>query len=57
MKSLALETLRDGPVFLEGREIQGLYPVKNSCQSFWTLKAKIDLAVFQEIKKKGEKTT
>lgn len=35
--------------------IQGLYPVKNSCQSFWTLKAKIELAIFQE-KKRGEQT-
>jgi len=35
---------------IEQLEIQGLYPVKNSCQSFWTLKAKIELAVFQEKK-------
>jgi hypothetical protein len=39
---------------VNGPEIQGLYPEKNSCQSFWTLKAKIDLAVFR--KETGEKT-
>ena len=46
-------------------EIQGLYPVRNSHQSFWTLKAKIELAVFREErtvtfsrdKNKGDETT
>ena len=32
---------------LKDREIQGLYAFKNSCQSFWTLKAKVELSVFQ----------
>jgi len=29
-------------------EIQGLYPVKDSCQSFWTLKAICELSKFRE---------
>ena len=33
------------------RSIQGLYDVKDSHESFWTLKAKIELAVFREHKK------
>jgi len=37
-------------------EIQGLYPVKDSCQSFWTLKALIELAEFRDHKKKEVKT-
>ena len=36
-------------------EIQGLYPVKNAHQSFWYLKARIELSVFQDHKKRGEK--
>ena len=36
--------------------IQGLYPVKNSSQSYWTLKAKIELAIFQDHKEKEAKT-
>jgi hypothetical protein len=39
------------PVLLKENEIQGLYPFKNSCQSFWTLKAKIELAIFNDHKK------
>ena len=35
------------PNFLEGRAIQGLYSAKDHCQSFWMLKVKVDLAVFQ----------
>jgi len=31
--------------------IQGLYSFKDSCQSFWSLKALIELAVFRDIKK------
>jgi hypothetical protein len=41
---------------LEVNSIQGLYPVKGCCQSFWTLKARIELAVFREQKMKGEST-
>jgi len=37
-------------------EIQGLYPFKKSSQSFWTLKAKIELAIFNEHKKGETKT-
>ena len=40
---------------LKENSIQGLYSVKNSHQSFWSLKAKIELAIFQENKKR-EKT-
>ena len=36
-----------GLELLKYREIQGLYSFKNSCQSFWSLKAKIELAIFQ----------
>jgi len=31
--------------------IQGLYSFKDSCQSFWTLRAQIELAVFNDYKK------
>ena len=41
-----------GPDLLEENRIQGLYPSKNCCQSFWTLKVKVELAVFN--KKEGE---
>ena len=44
MKKLAVGLQRREP---ENRRIQGLYPEKNCCQSFWTLKARIDLAIFQ----------
>ena len=54
MKSLALELQCRELEVSELNEIQGLYPFKNSSQSFWTLKAKIELAVFKE-HKKGEK--
>jgi hypothetical protein len=37
---------------LEENIIQGLYPVKNSCQSFWFLLSKIELSVFK--KQNGE---
>ena len=37
------------------REIQGLFSSKDSCESFWTLKAKVDLAIFREAQKRGEK--
>jgi len=36
---------------LKGNTIQGLYGVKASHESFWTLKAKVDLARFREPKK------
>jgi len=32
-------------------EIQGLYPVKNAHQSFWSLLSKVELAVVRDIKK------
>ena len=38
----------------ESLEIQGLYPVKNSSQSYWTLKAICELSKFREHKKKGK---
>ena len=38
-----------------GREIQGLFSSKDSNGSFWTLRAKVELAVFQESLKIGEK--
>jgi hypothetical protein len=31
-------------------KIQGLYPERNSCQSFWSLKAQVELAEFREPK-------
>jgi hypothetical protein len=36
------------------KEIQGLFSPKDST-SFWSLKAKVDLAEFRETKNKGEK--
>jgi hypothetical protein len=36
--------------------IQGLYSIENSCQSFWSLKAKIELSAFREHKKEVKKT-
>jgi len=36
--------------------IQGLYSFKDSCQSFWTLKAKIELAIFNDHKKEVKHT-
>ena len=50
MKNLALE-LHNEPENMEKLEIQGLYHSENCCQSFWTLKTKIELAIFQEHKK------
>ena len=35
------------------RTIQGLYQPQGACQSYWTLKAKVELSVFNE--PKGEK--
>jgi len=35
---------------LEEKTIQGLHYVKGACESFWSLKAKIDLAIFRENK-------
>ena len=56
MENLALELQHNEPENLEKLEIQGLYHFENSCQSFWSLKAKIDLAIFQDHKKRGEQT-
>ena len=56
MKNYSLELLNNLPENLEKLEIQGLYHSENCCQSFWTLKAKIDLAIFQDHKKRGEQT-
>lgn len=53
MKKLDYESYRKID-FLESREIQGLYSFKACCESFWTLKARVDLAAFN--KKKGELT-
>ena len=41
---------------LKENTIQGLYPVKNSSQSYWTLKAICELSKFREHKKKGKTT-
>jgi hypothetical protein len=38
---------------LKGRKIQGLYSARDCSESYWALKAKIELAVFQI--EKGEK--
>ena len=57
MKKASLElsvSKPDESVNLKKNTIQGLYPIKDCCQSFWALKAKIELAVFQI--EKGEKT-
>ena len=43
-------------VILKKNTIQGLYPEKNCGQSFWTLKAKIELAVFKKTEKNWRKT-
>ena len=51
MENYSLELQHNTPENLEKLEIQGLYHSENSCQSFWTLKAKIALAIFQERKK------
>jgi hypothetical protein len=45
-------TVSDSPIIkeidmLKENNIQGLYPVKDCCTAFWTLKAKIELAIFQ----------
>jgi len=48
MKTLVLDS-QIRPI--EQLKIQGLYSVKNAHQSFWSLKARIDLAVFRDIKK------
>ena len=37
------------------REIQGLFSSKDSCESFWTLKAKVELSVFQDHRKEKTK--
>ena len=54
MKSLGLEYPRAEPEILEN-EIQGLFHSKGACQSFWSLKAKVELSVFRD-KEKGEIT-
>jgi hypothetical protein len=36
---------------LEKNSIQGLYSSENALQSFWSLKARVELAVFREHKK------
>jgi hypothetical protein len=36
--------------FPEDRNIQGLYSHLRACESFWTLKARVDLAIFREQK-------
>ena len=33
------------------RTIQGLFAPESACQSFWTLKARVELASFKEPKK------
>ena len=33
------------------RLIQGLYQPHGACQSYWTLKAKVDLAIFRDHRK------
>jgi hypothetical protein len=40
---------------LKENSIQGLYSSKDAIQSFWSLKAKIELAVFKEHKKEAKK--
>ena len=51
MKNLALEFQHVEPEILEN-EIQGLYSPKDACQSFWSLLSKVELAVFQDQKKR-----
>ena len=41
---------------VEDPEIQGLYPIGNCCQSFWTLKVLIELAKFRDDQKKEVKS-
>ena len=53
MKNLSLE-LHAEPDILETNEIQGLYPLKGCCASFWSLKVKVELSIFQDHTEKGE---
>ena len=46
-----LETLRNKPDVLEENLIQGLYSPVRATASFWTLKVKIELSSFSELKK------
>ena len=46
-----LEVKHVGPEILKVKTIQGLYPEKNCCESFWTLKVKVDLAIFRDHRK------
>ena len=48
-----LEFKHVGPEILE-KEIQGLYTSESACQSFWTLKARVELSTFKEPKKENE---
>ena len=41
------------PEILE-KEIQGLYTSESACQSFWTLKVKVELASYQKLEVKTE---
>ena len=50
------EHQRISPEVLKVKTIQGLYPEKNCCESFWTLKVKVDLAIFRDHTEKGDKT-
>ena len=49
-ENISLELLRNKSEY----EIQGLYMFKGSCQSFWSLKAKVELSIFQDHTEKGE---
>ena len=41
------------PEALKKRQIQGLFAPESACQSFWTLKARVELSSFNE--EQGEK--
>ena len=45
------EHQRISPEVLKVKTIQGLYPEKNCCESFWTLKARMETSAFKEPKK------
>ena len=47
MKVSMMETPIITEIRLKENSIQGLYAPENAIQSFWTLKAKIETAIFQ----------
>ena len=55
MKNLAIDSHRESDA-LQSRAIQGLYSFKDCCQSYWTLRAKVELSIFQESQKGESKT-